>query len=157
MGVAAFPAAMAALSMGGQVLGGITQARATEQATKAQVRAAQYDAGVAEVEGTERASAIRRQGETELSRARANFGRSGVALTGSPLDALVADAFAVERNAQNAQLEGGQKAALLRRRAYYTAQEGQTQSTAELLTGALGGIRSGIGLIPWRGAAELGT
>jgi hypothetical protein len=153
----AFSNALSGLSMGASVAQGLYGARAARQRYGAEAEADLYNARLAEAQGSERARAIRAGGEYELSRARATLGKSGVALEGSPLEALSDSYGAVERDAANAQLAGSATAALARRRAFYAQQTGRQVSTMELLSGVVPAIRQGAGLIPWRGAGYLGS
>lgn len=116
---------MAAASTGLQVVSSITAGNAA--ARSANWNAAQMDAQAARTLRATNAQeeALRRQQAKELGRERAAWGQSGLAVSGSPLDAMTESARLAELDALNLRYGGIVQANDLRNQAQSTRWEGR--------------------------------
>lgn len=124
------------LAIATQVTGSIFQARAAQEEASAVERASEINAQLARQQATREMAAIQRRGRRQLSSQRAAFGKSGLQLTGSPLERLAQNAAEIETEALNAALMGRQTAELERQRGKAAVDVGRARAGASLLSGA---------------------
>ncbi len=138
MGNLNLAALLSGVAVGGPLAAGITQAGGIQQQAGAEAAAARANARLAQREGAQQASSIRREGRRELGRQRTVAGASGVQLEGSPLDLLVSNAAEIEREAVQAEIAARNTARLDRSRASSIERAGKRQGASAILGGAIG-------------------
>jgi hypothetical protein len=135
------------LSVGAPLVGGLQEASAARAAGDAESAAALYNARLAERQGTLEASRRRRAGRQEVTRQRVASAAGDVALVGTPLDFIVDNAEAVERDAVNAEVDARRTAALERARARQAKATARTAAGTSLLTGLTQAGAAGYSLL----------
>lgn len=116
--------------------GGLMNAKAQMDAGNAAANAANYNARLSQMEGQQRASMIRGQGQRTLSTARANIAKSGVTTAGTPMMVLAESAANAEIDAMNALWSSGQESNLQRAQGRDARQAGRVRAGTSLLTTA---------------------
>ena len=128
------------LESGGELASGFLAARGARRAGRAEQRAAEYNAELAESVAAIQASRARRAARYELGRQRAAVGASGVQLAGSVLERYRANARELELEAADFEVAGLQRAALERARGVTAREEGRATARAEIVGGAFRSI-----------------
>lgn len=122
--------------MGASVLA----AQGQKQTGLAAEAAQKYNADQAERAGYEEEAAIRKFGTRRLARRRVAVAKSGISMEGTPLEAQVADAYELEKEALYARRAGAETAKLDRMSASNAKKTSQQFATGTLLSG---GARAG--------------
>ena len=132
------------LGIGGiglQLAGGFQGARAAIEQANAERSAAEFNAQLAENEGREEASRLRKGARRELSRQHVRFlAKSGVTESGSVLEVRASNAAEFEREASNVELSARNTARLNRSRGAVARRRGKRQARASVLQGATGAL-----------------
>lgn len=126
-------------------LGTVTSMQGQQNQAQAEHDAAVYNARLATMQAEEEARRIRTTGRITQSINLTRIGKSGVRVSGSPLDVLVNNSYQVARQASNAIRAGEAADRLLRMEAKNATKAGQYAMGSSLLQGAgsfLGGSSS---------------
>lgn len=129
--VASALAAPTALQLAGTFLSGVS-AKAQGDAA---ARAAEYNAQAAEMEAASREQAQRAQSQRQLGTIRANIGKSGATMEGTPLLALAESAANAEIDALNTRFTGQRQAGLYRMQGDSARRQGNLMAGTSLLSG----------------------
>jgi len=152
---------LTALAVGGQVLGGIMGSKGNQAAARAAQQVAEYNAQVAENEAIllqrqkrEEEAALRRQSDRLISTQRVATAKSGIQMSGSPLQALADAYFNTEKDAARIQyassiqqMQKESEATLSRLEGQATAQALRIQAQQSLLGGFTDAAATGATLI----------
>lgn len=138
-------------AVGGQVAGGVIQARGQQEQLQAQADAADYNARLALRTGTAEGSRIRTAGRREIARQRVALAASDVRAEGSPLELLAQNAATIERDAAFAEIEARRTARLEQQRARGFRSAARRTAGTALLGGATGALTTGYALFRERG------
>ena len=138
------------VAVGAPIAGGLAQGRAAQGAADAEASAARYNARLAELEGASKAAYTRPVGRQELT---SQFVRASAAGgvrvdQGTPADFLARQAYEIEREATNAEIEARQTARLERARGASVKRAGKVSAGNALLSGLTQGASFGAQL--WR-------
>lgn len=117
-------------------IGGVTAAVGQYRAGQAAAQAANYNARLAQMQGAQKASLTRQQGQRQLSTIRANVAKSGATSAGTPMMVLAESAANVEIDALNAMWSANQEATLSRAQGRDARQAGRLRAGTSLLTTA---------------------
>lgn len=138
------------ISMGLTIAGGALNFMGVMNESEAASRAASYNRGLAQKNAqltrkqTEMEEArLRQQGAREIGQAVANFGASGVSVTGSALDVLVESARTLEEDALFLRHTGQLQAAQFDAEAKYIGEQDRAQRQTAMLRGVAGLIGTG--------------
>ena len=124
-------------AIGAPIAGGLAQGRAAQAGADAESRAALYNARLAELEGASKAAYVRKTGRQATT---AQFVRDsaagGVRLDqGTPADFAARQAYEIEREAANAEIEARNTSRLERARAGSVKRAGKVSAGNALLSG----------------------
>ena len=148
---------LTAIAVGGQVLGGVMGAKGSNNAARISQEVAEYNAQAAENEAdvlsrakSDQEASLRYQSNRLLATQRVATAKSGITMSGSPLQAIADTYFNTEKDAARIQyassIEQVQKqneANLIRLQGRAQAQAFRTQAQQSLLSGFTGGVSTG--------------
>jgi len=133
---------LTALAVGGQVLGGIMGSKGNQAAARAAQQVAEYNAQVAENEAIllarqkrEEEAALRRQSDRLISTQRVATAKSGIQMSGSPLQALADAYFNTEKDAARIQYASSIQQMQKESEATLSRLEGRAQAQAFRIQG----------------------
>ena len=133
---------LTALAVGGQVLGGIMGSKGNQAAARAAEQVAEYNAQVAENEAIllqrqkrEEEATLRRQSDRLISTQRVATAKSGVQMSGSPLQALADAYFNTEKDAARIQYASSIQQMQKESEATLSRLEGRAQAQALRIQG----------------------
>ena len=152
---------LTALAVGGQVLGGIMGSKGNQAAARAAEQVAEYNAQVVEREAEllqrqkrEEEATLRRQSDRLISTQRVATAKSGVQMSGSPLQALAdayinteKDAARIQYASSIQQMQKESEATLSRLEGQATAQALRIQGQQSLLGGFTDAAATGASLV----------
>ena len=133
---------LTALAVGGQVLGGIMGSKGNQAAARAAEQVAEYNAQVAENEAIllqrqkrEEEATLRRQSDRLISTQRVATAKSGIQMSGSPLQALADAYFNTEKDAARIQYASSIQQMQKESEATLSRLEGRAQAQALRIQG----------------------
>ena len=133
---------LTALAVGGQVLGGIMGSKGNQAAARAAQQVAEFNAQVAENEAIllqrqkrEEEAALRRQSDRLISTQRVATAKSGIQMSGSPLQALADAYFNTEKDAARIQYASSIQQMQKESEATLSRLEGRAQAQALRIQG----------------------
>jgi hypothetical protein len=134
------------LFSGAQMGASVLAAEGQVQTGNAAAAAQNYNANLAERQGYEEEAAVRKAGVRQLARRRVSVAKSGLVNEGTALDAQVADAYEIEREALYARRAGLETAKLDRMSANNAKSTSRQYAIGTLLSGAgqAGGVYYGM-------------
>lgn len=117
--------------------GGLLEAEGIRAQGEGEAAAARYNARLAESDAAREEARIRREGTRYLASRAVAANKAGIAMEGTTLDALIADAETIEREAITTRTRGGDEARLLRAGAK-TARSAGRAGAASAVLGSIG-------------------
>lgn len=116
-------------------LGSLLESSGIRAEGEGSAAAARYNAKLAEQEGYAEEARTRREGMRYLASRAVSASKSGVALEGTPLEALIADAETIERDAISARYQGRDTARLERSAGRAAQSSARRGSAAAIISG----------------------
>ncbi len=121
---------------GAQFFGSLLEAQGIRAEGESAAAAARFNARLSEEEGLREQARLRGEGARYLASRAVAANKAGLALEGTALDALVADAETIEREALQARLQGRQAAQLERAGGRVARSSARLAAGATILGGA---------------------
>lgn len=118
-----------------QLAGTFLSAGSSVAQGRAAAQAAEYNARSAEMEAASRESAQRAQSQRQLGAIRANIGKSGATMEGTPMMVLAESAANAEIDALNTRLTGQRQSTLYRMSGDSSRRQGNLMAGTSLLSG----------------------